>query len=120
LLQLINNTPGLLGVLITDREGVPLIRANHESAPELAMRPASLSTISCAAERANKMGLGLTEFITCQYENYTLINFNYDPLVVTLVADSKANIGLLIDLKEEFSPIVDHLKPMVNVLAEKA
>lgn len=61
---------GLQCVLVTDRDGIALIRVASESAPELAMKPAFLSTFTMATDQSSKLGLGRNQTIICMYSNY--------------------------------------------------
>ena len=61
---------GLQSVLVTDRDGIPLIRVANDNAPELAMKPAVLSTFTTATDQASKLGLGKNQNIICVYSNY--------------------------------------------------
>lgn len=64
---------GLLCILITDRDGVPLLRVASERAPELSMRPGFLSTFGMATDQASKLGLGRNKTVICMYSNYQVL-----------------------------------------------
>ncbi|EEC06409.1 conserved hypothetical protein [Ixodes scapularis] len=48
LVQLMSRVQGLQAIVFTDREGVPLIKACTESAPEHALRGSFLATVGMA------------------------------------------------------------------------
>ncbi|KAI9145469.1 hypothetical protein BKA69DRAFT_1047839 [Paraphysoderma sedebokerense] len=48
---------------------------------------------SVSSEQANKLGLGRNQTISIETDLYQLVNFNFSPLLVTLVADKSANTG---------------------------
>lgn len=110
--QLMKNIPGLLAVLIIDRDGVPLIEVHKDLAPELAMQASALSMTVLAADQVTKLGFGKCNTICCDYENYQVVTFNKLPtsLVVTLIANSAANTGLLLSLGPEFDGVVNELR----------
>lgn len=70
MLYIVHRVVGLQCVLVTDRDGIPLIRVATESAPELAMKPAFLSTFTMATDQSSKLGLGRNQTIICMYSNY--------------------------------------------------
>lgn len=110
--QFTKSIPGLLAVLIVDRDGVPLIEVHKDLVPELAMQASALSMTVLAADQVAKLGFGKCNTICCEYENYQIVTFNKLPttLAVTLIADSKANTGMLLALGPEFDPIMNELR----------
>lgn len=65
---------GLHCILITDRDGVPLVRAVTERAPQLALRPNFISTFGMATDQASKLGLGRNKTIISMYSSYQVSN----------------------------------------------
>jgi len=61
---------GLHSILVTDRDGVPVISVANEKAPELATRASFLSTFGMATDQGSKLGLGKNKIIICMYSNY--------------------------------------------------
>lgn len=109
---------GLHGIIISDRDGVPVVKAvNCDKVPESSMRPAFLSTFGMATEQASKMGLGKNKSIICVYPHYQVIHFSKLPLVVTLIADSTTNTGSLLNLEPELHRVANEL---VKAVAESA
>ncbi|CAG0895565.1 unnamed protein product [Darwinula stevensoni] len=66
---------GLLAVVISDRDGVPLLKVTTEACPELALRPSFLSAFPIASEQYNKIGHGKNEFIISMYGNYQVSRY---------------------------------------------
>lgn len=60
---------GLHCVLITDRDGVPLVRVIKDHA-ELGVKPSFLATFATATDQASKLGLGRNRNIINVYSNY--------------------------------------------------
>lgn len=65
---------GLYSVIVTDRDGVPLIRIASDKTPELALKPSFISTFTMATDQSSKLGLGKNQTIICMYNNYQVIN----------------------------------------------
>lgn len=64
---------GILCIIVTDRDGTPVIRATSEIAPGelgLATKPTFLATFTMATDQASKLGLGKNQSIVCMYSNY--------------------------------------------------
>lgn len=66
----------MLCIVVTDRDGTPVIRVTSDDAtPEvgLATRPTFLATFTMATDQASKLGLGKNQSIVCMYSNYQVI-----------------------------------------------
>lgn len=61
---------GLHCIIVSDRDGIQLIRVTAEKAPELGLKPVFLSTFTMATDQSSKMGLGQNKTILCMYSNY--------------------------------------------------
>lgn len=58
-------------MLITDRDGVPLVRVLKDLKElELGMKPSFLATFATATDQAGKLGLGKNQNIISMYSNY--------------------------------------------------
>lgn len=52
---------GLHAIVVSDRDGVPVIKVANDSAPEHALRPGFLSTFALATDQGSKLGLSKTK-----------------------------------------------------------
>ncbi|XP_063138292.1 ragulator complex protein LAMTOR3 isoform X1 [Rattus norvegicus] len=86
---------GLHAIVVSDRDGVPVIKVANDSAPEHALRPGFLSTFALATDQGSKLGLSKNKSIICYYNTYQVVQFNRLPLVVSFIASSNANTGTL-------------------------
>lgn len=112
--SLLQRSEGLLAIVITDRDGVPLVKVAHESAPEMALRPSYLSTFSAmATDQAGKLGVGKNNKIISIYSTYQVIQISKSPLTITLIALKTANTGLLVNLENDLSVVVNDLAQAV-------
>ncbi|KAL6263457.1 hypothetical protein P5V15_006249 [Pogonomyrmex californicus] len=110
---LLCDVEGLHSILITDRDGVPVISVANEKAPELATRASFLSTFGMATDQGSKLGLGKNKTIICMYSNYQVIQMNKLPLVVTFIASHDCNTGHILSLENKIDPILSSLKNAV-------
>ncbi|XP_065051243.1 ragulator complex protein LAMTOR3-A-like [Rhopilema esculentum] len=112
--EMLERADGLLAIMVTDREGVPVIKVNQSNCPELATRGSFLATFSTATEQASKLGLSKNKNMICLYQSYQIIMFNFSPLVVTVIAKGSANTGMILSLEDEFSEILKDLSKTVG------
>lgn len=106
--QLLLKVPGLYCILITDRDGVPVLKVHTDKAPELAMRPAFLCTFGLAIDQGSKLGLGKTKTLICSYSQYQVIQMNKLPLVVSFIGSDTCNTGHILSLEEYIDPLLNH------------
>ncbi|XP_074113222.1 late endosomal/lysosomal adaptor, MAPK and MTOR activator 3 [Cotesia typhae] len=110
LYQLLTSVEGLHSILITDRDGVPVVSVSTDTAPELAMRTSFLSTFGMATDQGSKLGLGKNKTIMCMYSSYQVIQMNKLPLVVSFIASQSCNTGHILALENRIDPILCNLK----------
>ncbi|XP_067936530.1 ragulator complex protein LAMTOR3 homolog [Watersipora subatra] len=114
--KLIMQEQDLLGIAITDRDGVPIAQEWSRSAKNLSKSFAKHSQIASAfsnmSDQANKLGIGASDTFIASYQHYQVIQFNELPLhqcVVTLFATADANIGELINSRDLWRTITRHI-----------
>ncbi|XP_054447669.1 ragulator complex protein LAMTOR3 isoform X1 [Pteronotus mesoamericanus] len=102
---------GLHAIVVSDRDGVPVIKGKmaNDNAPEHALRPGFLSTFALATDQGSKLGLSKNKSIICYYNTYQVVQFNRLPLVVSFIASSNANTGLIVSLEKELAPLFEEL-----------
>ncbi|XP_053831813.1 ragulator complex protein LAMTOR3 isoform X2 [Vidua macroura] len=110
-----DSVEGLHAIVVSDRDGVPVIKVANDSAPEHALRPGFLSTFALATDQGSKLGLSKNKSIICYYNTYQVVQFNRLPLVVSFIASSSANTGLIVSLEKELTPLFEELRQVVEV-----
>ncbi|XP_074130443.1 ragulator complex protein LAMTOR3 isoform X1 [Sminthopsis crassicaudata] len=119
---------GLHAIVVSDRDGVPVIKGSsqpllkacclfpvaNDNAPEHALRPGFLSTFALATDQGSKLGLSKNKSIICYYNTYQVVQFNRLPLVVSFIASSSANTGLIVSLEKELAPLFEELRQVVE------
>lgn len=68
-----------------------------------------------ACEQASKLGLGKCKSVTCLFDAFQIVHFSKNPIIISLIAKSKANTGLLLSLESQFDPIVGSLRKVVQI-----
>lgn len=116
--QILQKVDGLYGIILSDRDGVTILKAHVDPPPSSPSSPGTpfpesilrvnfLATFSTATEQASKLGMGRNEKIISIYQKFQIIQFNKLPVVVTLIAKKDANTGFLLTTIEELlSPLV--------------
>uniref|UniRef100_A0A8C6S949 Late endosomal/lysosomal adaptor, MAPK and MTOR activator 3 n=1 Tax=Neogobius melanostomus TaxID=47308 RepID=A0A8C6S949_9GOBI len=99
---------GLHAIVVTDRDGVPVIKVANDNAPVHALRPGFLSTFALATDQGSKLGLS-------KNRASSIVQFNRLPLVISFIASSTANTGLIMSLEKELAPLIDDLRQVVEV-----
>ncbi|XP_073518717.1 ragulator complex protein LAMTOR3-like [Phyllobates terribilis] len=105
---------GLHAIVVSDRDGVPVIKVANENSPEHALRPCFLSTFALSTDQGSKLGLSKNKSIICYYNTYQVVQFNRLPLVVSFIASSNANTGLILSLEKELGPLFEELRQVVE------
>ncbi|XP_070776573.1 ragulator complex protein LAMTOR3 isoform X2 [Enoplosus armatus] len=88
----LQSVEGLHAIVVTDRDGVPVIK-----------------------DQGSKLGLSKNKSIICYYNTYQIVQFNRLPLVISFIASSNANTGLIMSLEKELAPLIEELRQVVEV-----
>uniref|UniRef100_A0A671PNS8 Ragulator complex protein LAMTOR3 n=1 Tax=Sinocyclocheilus anshuiensis TaxID=1608454 RepID=A0A671PNS8_9TELE len=99
---------GLHAIVVTDRDGVPVIKVANDNAPEYALRPAFLSTFALATDQGSKLGLSKNKSIICYYNTYQVLSLQ--KLNHKFHRNTKAT-----DLEKELVPLIEELRQVVEV-----
>ncbi|XP_014667850.1 PREDICTED: ragulator complex protein LAMTOR3-A-like isoform X2 [Priapulus caudatus] len=113
--RIIRRVDGLYAIIVSDRDGVPVIRAATENVPELALRPGFLATFSTGTDQASKLGLSRNKAIVSMYTSYQVVQLSKLPLILSFVASSQANTGVLLGLENELSDLLKDIKAAVDI-----
>ncbi|XP_077999357.1 ragulator complex protein LAMTOR3-A-like [Glandiceps talaboti] len=113
--RLLNRVDGLHAIVVSDRDGVPVIKVAKETAPELVLRPGFLATFGMATDQGSKLGLSKNKNIICMYSTYQVVQCNKLPLVVSMVAEQDTNTGLLLNLEKDFDEVLQDLKTAIDI-----
>ncbi|XP_054711471.1 ragulator complex protein LAMTOR3-A-like [Uloborus diversus] len=112
--DIIKKVDGLHAILITDRDGIPVIKVNTADTPEVVSKAGFLASLSLAVEQAGKLGSGRNKRIICMFSSFQVVLFNKSPLMITLIATSKANTGFLLNIESELSSFIEDLQRAIE------
>ncbi|KAI8979588.1 hypothetical protein BDF20DRAFT_835592 [Mycotypha africana] len=124
---------GLLAAVVTDRDGVVILKSIANEAIESLIDP-TISTMFAVANNqasmktlllhllnllanglASKLGLAQNKKIVSVYDQYQLIQSDKSPLIITLITEPSANTGLFVRFSDELSSLTE---PFVEALNE--
>uniref|UniRef100_A0ABM5GJZ8 Ragulator complex protein LAMTOR3 n=1 Tax=Pogona vitticeps TaxID=103695 RepID=A0ABM5GJZ8_9SAUR len=112
---------GLHAIVVSDRDGVPVIKVANDNAPEHALRPGFLSTFALATDQGSKLGLSKNKSIICYYNTYQVTHYSRLPEYVNRFCSSLSPtpfpfffVGLIINLEKELAPLFEELWQVVE------
>ena len=94
--------------------------AMGEDLKDAQLDPTLSSSFTTAAEQSGKLGLGYHLTLDCYYDNYTLVQMNLLPLVVTMLAAPDANIQLLHNCMPEISRLLEPVRMSVHQTVQQS
>ncbi|XP_056630596.1 ragulator complex protein LAMTOR3-A [Diorhabda sublineata] len=107
--DMLNRVNGLHCILISDRDGVPMLKVSNDKIPEQITKPNFVSTFGLAIDQGSKLGLGKTETLICTYSQYQVVQMNKLPLIVSFIASDSCNTGHILALEKQIDIIVADL-----------
>jgi mitogen-activated protein kinase kinase 1 interacting protein 1 len=114
------NTRGVLGVVISDKDGVPVLKAavdNNSPILDGCFRHQFLSVCSTLSEHANKMCLGPTLSITATFDDYQVVHSSHASLICTIVASDAAMTGQMMELFNAMKPLLSDMSKQIIPVA---
>ncbi|OBZ89074.1 Ragulator complex protein LAMTOR3-A [Choanephora cucurbitarum] len=105
---------GLLVAMVTDRDGVVVLKSASEKVKHNMTEPTIPTTFTIANNQASKLGLGQNKSIISMYDHYQVIQLDQAPFVITLIAESNANTGLCTNLGQDLLKLTAPLVEAVN------
>ena len=124
---------GLVGVVLSDREGVPLVRVTGEACPDAVTRTSFLSSFAgTSQEVGGKLGLGTNNTLVAVYGQYQVlthwkysmpvsnptrcqvVHHQHEAVILTLVAGSEASTGLMISMTETMRPFLADVSAVIS------
>jgi len=109
-------------ILVTDKDGVALIKATDDSFTDRVIDYGFSSLFNTASEQAGKLGLGANSHIICRYAALTTVQVAMLPLLVTIVCGHDVNVGLVVNAIPELKAKLEGTRSGVqmHISAEEA
>eukprot|EP00744_Colponema_vietnamica_P007106 GILI01010255.1.p2 GENE.GILI01010255.1~~GILI01010255.1.p2 ORF type:complete len:136 (-),score=32.30 GILI01010255.1:43-423(-) len=112
--SLIPRVAGLKAVLVTDKDGVNVLKAGAFEFSDKVAEPALASVFTIASENASKVFLGKNNCIMAMYDKYLLVQFAHSSLVIHFIASAEANAGSISSLATEIREVLSTVKDAVE------
>lgn len=81
---------------------------------DLSVDPLLSSSFTAAAEQSGKLSIGFNLALTSYYDNYTLVQMNLLPLVVSILAAPDANVQLIRNCMPEIARVLEPVRQSVQ------
>ncbi|XP_050442360.1 ragulator complex protein LAMTOR3-A [Adelges cooleyi] len=110
--QTLNKIDGLYTIIISDHDGVVIIKASADKSLDnnFNFKHSFLSDFNSASEQAGKLELGKNKTVICFYTNYQVVQLNCSSVLITFVAAEKANTGNILGLEKVLEPLLKDLR----------
>lgn len=117
--SLLESTPGLLALIITDKDGVVIMKVCRKDNPELSQRNNYIAPFASASEQASKLGLGKNNTIICFYDKFQVVSINKGAVSVHLVGSPQGNTGDFLTLDFQLENLLPNLANLVTTDASQ-
>ncbi|XP_005096641.1 ragulator complex protein LAMTOR3-A [Aplysia californica] len=114
--KLMKTVDGLHAIIITDRDGVVIVKVSSQLAPDTALKPSFLSVFGVMTEQASKMGIGVNRRIINFYDRYQTVQLNNNPMHVHFIADQEANTGNILELENDLLDVLKDISKVVTMM----
>jgi len=99
--RLLQRVPGFILAVVSDRDGVTLTKVTREDSTNQTAEGALATTFAATVDQASKLGLGANKTTTAFFNNRVVVHINHQPLVVSLVGETDANVGAVLAFAPE-------------------
>lgn len=106
------HTNGLIGIVLSDKDGVPVLKApieNNSAVLDGCLRHQFLSICGTLSEHARKMCLGAPMSVTATFDDHQVIHCYHESLILTLVANDQACTGQLLSFADSIKPLLSDI-----------
>ena len=113
--QRLSETPGLVALVISDKDGVPILQASTEHTPavDVCLRYQFLSSNAIISESSKKVELqDMKKSLMC-YSDKQVLNIVQGQVILSIIAKADANTGLMENFAKIMSPMVEDVSKTV-------
>ena len=113
--QHIAEIPGILALVISDKDGVPILQANIDNAHtvDACLRYQFLSSHAIVKESSKKVQLnGMKKALVC-YKDKQILSVMHGSLILSIIGKANANTGQMENLAKQMQPIVNDVSNAV-------
>mmetsp|Transcript_96583 Transcript_96583/g.270368 ORF Transcript_96583/g.270368 Transcript_96583/m.270368 type:complete len:138 (+) Transcript_96583:74-487(+) len=115
LTTLCKQVDGLRSIVVTDRDGVVVLRAPETVIDDQTADQILTTIFALTTDQTSKIEeLGAANFILTTYDNCICLQSNAYPLVVRMIASAGSNAGALIDLLPQIEAVLGPTKEVMK------
>ena len=111
--ELLLRAEGLSAVFVNDTEGVPILQVvQPDTVADVEDTDSNrlTATFSLAVEQVSKLKLGKNSTTTAFFDNCVVIHVNFEPYVISLLAEPNANVGLISALIPDMAAFLEPIR----------
>lgn len=112
--RILQRVVGLQAVLISDRDGVQLVKQTKDDYKEESTDNHLATTFAVASEQASKLRMGKNLTITSFFEERVIVHVNHFPLIISMIGDSDLNVGVLLSFVSDIKKLLDPLRSNIK------
>ena len=113
--KLAEHTPDIVAVVISDKDGVPILQASNDNSPgvDVCLRYHFLSSNAIINDCSKKVMLhGMKKSLTC-YNDKQILSIVQGPVILSLIAKANANTGQMEHMAKYLLPMVKEVSKAV-------
>ena len=115
LVQRLTEIPGIVALVISDKDGVPILQASTDNSPavDVCLRYQFLSSNGIVNDSSKKVKLhGMKKSLVC-YNDKQVLNVAQGQLILSIIGQADANTGQMENLAKQLHPIVKDVSKSV-------
>jgi len=117
--KLITRIPGLQSVVVSDRDGVSLVKVVHPSINDQSTENSLAAAFAVATDQASKLRMGKNKTLLSFFKDRLIVHISNLPIVISLIADQDANAGMLVALAPELTQSLSGLSTSILNLEDE-
>ena len=105
---------GLMGIMLSDKDGVPVLRVTSAQCPDTVTRSSFVASFAgTSQEVGGKLGLGNNNTLVAVYGEHQVVHHQHEAVILTLVANSSADTGHLMNLTTTLQPFLEDISAVI-------
>ena len=113
--QRLADIPGVVALVISDKDGVPILQANIDGSPavDVCLRYQFLSSNAIVNDSSKKVKLhGMKKSLIC-YNDKQILSVSQGQVILSIIAQADANTGQMENFAKQMIPIVKDVSNVV-------
>ncbi|CAL8090372.1 unnamed protein product [Calicophoron daubneyi] len=117
--RFLSDVDGIVGLYVSDKDGVLIASASAEDITDQITQPYILKAFISSIQQSNKLGMGGLEWMLTRYQDMMICQFNYSdnrlpfPLFLTVVGTPDCDLGSILAAEPFIRSLLARLGPQV-------